>query len=81
MVEVTEERITTTTKLTNTTTKCDLNQFIAAAGTNYLPQVHNNRAISDLNFPLVFEFGSCDRRKCKLEAKSCRKCEPIGSFH
>jgi hypothetical protein len=36
--------------------KCDLNQFFAAAGTNYLPQVHNNRAISDLNFPLAFEF-------------------------
>jgi hypothetical protein len=35
---------------------CDLNQLPAAIGSNYLPQVHNNRAISDFKFPLVFEF-------------------------
>ena len=40
------------------TTNCDLKQFVTAIGTNYLPQVHNNRAISDLNFPVVFEFGT-----------------------
>jgi hypothetical protein len=53
--------------------KCDLKRFFAAAGTNYLPQVHNNRAISDFNFPLVFEFWNSHCRKCKLEAKPCRK--------
>jgi hypothetical protein len=29
------------------TFKGDLNQFFAAAGSNYLTQVHNNRATSD----------------------------------
>jgi hypothetical protein len=33
---------------------CDLNQFLAATGTNYLPQVQHNRAISDFNFPASF---------------------------
>src|SRR2546421_8245566 len=30
---------------------CDLKLFLAATGTNSLPQVHNNRAVSDLKFP------------------------------
>ena len=30
------------------------NQLIAATGTNYLPQVHNNRAISDLQYSATF---------------------------
>src|SRR6267142_1346285 len=30
--------------------RCDLNQFLAATGSNYLPQVYRNRAISNSNF-------------------------------
>ena len=38
------------------TRECNLKELIAASGSNYLPQVHNNWPISDFNFPLVFEF-------------------------
>jgi hypothetical protein len=45
---------------------CDLNQFFAAIGSNYLPQVHNNRAISDLNFLLVLEFWNLPLPKVQI---------------
>jgi hypothetical protein len=54
---------------------CDLKQFLAAAGRNYLPEVQNKTEkfrISALSAIRVLEPLNC--RKCKLELKHCRKC-------
>src|SRR5712671_4964183 len=56
-------------------TTCDLNQFLAAIGSNYLPQVQTKPR--DFASPPCLRFVFLEPlncRKCKLELTPCRKC-------